>query len=58
MIIVSVDGRFADWLQWSGCSVTCSPSLFQLTVTGPVGCSGQAVVIIADQEPGQDNVYV
>ena len=51
----SVDGQWVDWLQWSGCSVTCSRSLFQLTVTGPVGCSGLVVVIIADQEPEHDN---
>ena len=55
MIFVSVDGNWAGWLQWSGCSVTCSRSLFQLTVNGPDGCSGLTVVIIVDQEPEQDN---
>ena len=43
-IFVSVDGQWAGWLQWSGCSVTCSRSLFQLTVTGLDGCSGLVVV--------------
>ena len=45
-IFVSVDGQpWAGWLQWSGSSVTCSRSLFQLTVNwaGWLQWSGSSV---------------
>ena len=41
---LSVDGQWADWLQWSGSSVSCYQPLFQLIVNGPTGCSGLVVV--------------
>ena len=54
-IFVSVDGQWAGWLQWSGCSVTCSRSLFQLTVNGPDGCSGLVCSVTCSRSVSVDH---